>query len=133
MTDSKIRPRDPVAALLDFSEDCEETADEARQELLAQGVDVDGFLSKVRARLAAQAEAERTAWLVNAREQLSKRLPPTSSDLYGAMDRASLLSALKARPAASAYFHKLETIEDEDLRTLLADLDDLDGDDQDPT
>lgn len=43
------RRRDPIAALLSFAVDLEESPEEAEAELRAMGVDVEAFLSRVRA------------------------------------------------------------------------------------
>ena len=47
---------DPIAALLDFAVDAEQTPEEAEQELREMGVDVDAFLARVRERRAREAE-----------------------------------------------------------------------------
>jgi hypothetical protein len=134
MADPKKPQRDPIAALLDFAVDVEQTSDEAEQELRATGVDVDGFLARARERRARQAEEERTSWLKTAREGLRQE-PPKSSSKYGSMRRPQLVAEYQQRrqQQAHAFFHKLDEISDDDLRTLLTDLDDLDRGQEDPT
>jgi hypothetical protein len=137
MGDPKEPARDPIASLLEFSADCEQTAEEAEQQLRAAGVDVDGFVTRLKERLAKQADEVRLGWLTAARARISKSRATAIPYNYKTMSRASLIVALKERqssPAqAQAFFHKLDEVTDEDLRTLLMDLDDLDADDKDPT
>jgi hypothetical protein len=52
MADPKMPSRDPIAALLEFSADYEQTPGEAEQELRAAGVDVGGFVTRLKERLA---------------------------------------------------------------------------------
>lgn len=134
MADPKKPLRDPIAALLDFAVDVEQTGDEAEQELREMGIDVDGFLARARERRARQAEEERTAWLRKAREGLRTRSARAPSK-YASMERAQLVAEYKRHEQrqASAFFHKLDAVSDDDLRTLLADLDDLDDGQEDPT
>jgi hypothetical protein len=137
MADSRRASRDPIAALLEFSEDYEQTPEEAEEELRAAGVDVGGFVGRLKTRLTDQADEVRLAWLTTARAT-----PKTPADIpvrgkYVGMERKTMLAALKLRQTSSpeqaqAYFHKLDEVKDDDLRTLLTDLDDLD-DEEDPT
>lgn len=64
--------RDPIASLLDFAVDVEQTPEEAAQELREAGVDVDGFLARVRARRAAEAPADPIDRAREAAENLRK-------------------------------------------------------------
>lgn len=134
MADPKKPLRDPIAALLEFAIDIEQTGDEAEQELREMGVDVDGFLARARERRARQAEEERTAWLRKAREGLRRQSTKTSTR-YASMERAQLVAEFKRREQQQSYafFHKLDEVGDDDLRTLLADLDELDDGQEDPT
>ena len=133
MADPKKPLRDPIAALLDFAVDVEQTPEEAEQELREAGVDVAGFLARARERRARHADEERTAWLRAAREGLRKA-PEKGYSRYGTMDRSQLIAEYQGRQhQVQAFFHKLDTIRDDDLRTLLVDLDDLDDGQEDPT
>jgi len=136
MADPKRPARDPIASLLESSVEYEQTADEAELELRAKGVDVDGFAARLKARLAKQQEEARLSWLSAARTKLAKSDPTVVPEKYKAMDRGSLIAELRNRQAAQAqaqaFFHKLDEVKDEDLRTLLVDLDELDRDDEDP-
>jgi hypothetical protein len=133
MAESKKPPRDPIAALLDFAVDVERTPEEAEKDLRAMGVDVDGFLARARERRARQAEEKRTAWLKTARAELGKE-PREPSPKYGSMGRSQLVAEYQRREQrqAQAFFHKLDEVTDDDLRTLLMDLDDLDDGQEDP-
>jgi hypothetical protein len=126
--------RDPIAALLDFGVEVEQSAEEAEQELREMGVDVDAFLARAKGRRAELADRDRTAWLRAAREGL-KTEPRSSSSKYGAMGRQQLIAEYHRRQQqqAQAFFHKLDEVSDDDLRTLLMDLDDLDDGQKDPT
>ena len=133
MAESKKSLRDPIAAMLDFAVDVDQTAEEAEQELRDASVDVDGFLARARARRAKQADDERTAWLRTAREALRNN-PHQTSSKYDAVPRAQLVAEYKRRQQQThAFFHKLDEITDDDLRTLLMDLDDLADGQEDPT
>lgn len=133
MADPKKPERDPIAALLHFAIDVEQTPEEAEQELRAMGVDVEGFLARVRARRAKQEDEDRTAWLRAAREKLRTETEKGTSR-YDSMGHAQLVAEFHRRKQqqAHAFFHKLEEIDDDDLRTLLMDLDDLDDGQEDP-
>ncbi len=137
MAEPKKPTRDPIAALLEFSTDYEQTAEEAEQELRTAGVDVDGFAMRLRERLAKQADEARLEWLTTARAKLAKSGVTVIPSRYETMDHAALIADLRERqslPAqAQAFFHKLDEVKDDDLRTLLTDLDDLARDDEDPT
>jgi hypothetical protein len=133
MADSKKPLRDPLAALLDFAVEDEQTPAEAAQELREMGVDVAAFLARARQRRARLADEDRTAWLRTAREGLHKE-PENASSRYGAMARPEMIAEYKRRQQqAQAFFHKLDEISDDDLRTLLMDLDDLEDGQEDPT
>jgi hypothetical protein len=123
MPDPKKSPRDAIAALLDLAAKDDQTADEAEAELRAAAVDVDGFLTRLRTRLSEEANAERLYWRTSAR-------PPARE--YKDLDRPALIAIVQERQAHVA-FHKLAEQTDDDLRTLLMDLDELADDDENPT
>jgi hypothetical protein len=120
-----------INALLDLSADEDQTFEEAQAELGAAGVDVAGFLGRLNARLKTQAEEERLAWLSDARRALSSARVKKAARDYKDLDRTALIALVQERQAHVA-FHKLEEQTDDDLRTTLMDLDELD-DDEDPT
>jgi hypothetical protein len=135
MPDPKKPQRDAIAALLDLAAKDDQTAEEAEVELRAAGVDVDGFLTRLRTRLDRQAEENRLTWLHDARRRLETRPGrPVPDDLLR-MDHAALVARVQKRQGEDgqhAYFHKLEELKDDDLRTLLMDLDDLGANDKEP-
>jgi hypothetical protein len=137
MGDPKKPDRDAIAALLEFSVDYEQTVEEAEQELRAAGVDVASFLARMRERQKRHEEEGRLAWLTTERAKLARRAtePRVVPAKYKAMRNDELIATLRQRQStpglAQAFFHKLDKITDDDLRTLLMDLDDLD-DEEDP-
>jgi hypothetical protein len=137
LSEPKKPVRDAVAALLDLAAGDEQTPEEAEAELRANGVDVDGFLGRLRTRLKNQAEEGRLAWLTSARAKLPKGGPTSILETYKAMDRGSLVAEFKNRQTlaerAQAWHHKLDEITDDDLRTLLMDFDALDAAAKDKT
>jgi len=133
VSDPKDRPRDPIAAMLTLSVEIEQSPADAEAELRELGVDVDLFLARVRQRRAQEDEHERLAWLRAARDSLETGVIPVPSR-YMTMDHEQLVDEFRRREQqAHAYFHKLERLTDDDLRSLLADLDELERDEEDPT
>jgi hypothetical protein len=126
MAEPKKPSRDPIAALLDFAVDIEETPEEAERELRAMGVDVDSFLAQARERRERHDKVQRTAWLRAARAGLAEE-PAQASSMYASLARPQLVAEYRQRQQtqAQAFFHKLDEVSDDDLRTLLMDLDDL--------
>ena len=127
MADPRKPQRDAIDALLRLDVNVDETPAEAEAELRAMGVDVDGFLARARERRAKHDEEKRTAWLRTARTGIGKTTPRSAAK-YVAMSHEQLVADFHARKQreVQAYFHKLEEINDDDLRTLLTDLDELD-------
>ena len=123
------KPRDILAELLGEPDGEAMTKEEIAAELAGARVDVPAFLAKVRARVKEVDEAERLAWKEAARKKLASRRT-ISTGKYEHSDRETLLAEIARRQARSdqtrAYFHKLEELADEDLRTWLEDDDSLD-------
>jgi hypothetical protein len=132
MPDPKKSPRDAIVALLELAAKDDPTADEAEAELRAAGVDVDGFLTRLRTRLADEANAERLSWLASARRDLASHRARRPARDYKDLDRPGLIALVQERQAHVA-FHKLQEQTDDDLRTMLMDLDELADDNEDPT
>jgi hypothetical protein len=133
MTNSKTPPRDAIGAILSFATDEDQTPEEAAEELKAAGVDVEAFLARLDERVKEQEKAKRLAWLAEAQERVAKRKArrrPARD--YSDMDHDALVKMLQERQAAGQQvaFHKLEDLDDADLRTLLLDLDDDDGEEE---
>lgn len=129
MTKPRKTQRETIDALLEFSsEHLDETT--ARAELEASGVDVAAFLTKVRSKVKAAQDEKRLAWLREGREALQRNATVNPSPRYLGMARPELEARLRARPMgggeAGAFFHKLEELTDDDLRSLLADIEELD-------
>ena len=114
------RKRDAIDALLGLDVNVDETPAEAEAELRSMGVDVDGFRARARERRAKHEEAKRTAWLRTARAGIDKTTPRSAAK-YATMSHEQLVADFQSRKQreAQAYFHKLEKINDDDLRTLL--------------
>lgn len=95
MADSKKPLLDLIAALLDFAADVEQTPEEAEQELRERGVDVDGFLARVRARRAKQADEERTdelhAEVHRLRAERAKAIADATQDAWEQLASANAL------------------------------------------
>lgn len=129
MASAKKPQRDSLDVLLEYSAEHDDP-ETARAELEAEGVDVPAFLSKVKARIAAVQNEARLSWLHEAKRSQQPLKVSDRKATYSSMERAELEARLRARATASlqagAYFYKLESQSDDDLRSLLADLDDLD-------
>lgn len=117
---------DLLSRLLDFA-DSEVTNAEAEAELREQGVDVDSFQRRLRQHLAGREKRERLQWRTAAREKM-REYGVDASPRYANMNRAQLQAALLARQdriARAAFHHKLKEMTEDDLRSMLADLDSL--------
>lgn len=130
MTDRKKKsPKKALDDLVDFAHLSDDAPVDAEAELRSAGVDVSAFLAKVHEGIARVEDEERLAWLRAARETASKPERTRSASKYAGLSRAELEGLVRKRDVgggeASAYFHKLEKHTEEDLRTLLEDLDDL--------
>ena len=129
---SPRKPRDVVSGLLDWVEEDEQapTESDTDAELAAAGVDVGAFLATVRGRIAQVEEEERLRWREEARKKIAAHRHERTGR-YDAFDHAALVAELSRRQApsgsAQAFFHKLEELTDDDLRTLLEDQDALEG------
>jgi hypothetical protein len=126
------KPRHVVSGLLDWGEqdEREPTVAATAEELAAAGVNVPAFLTRVRGRIAQVEEEDRLRWRDDARQKMATHAQePTGR--YDAHDHAALVAELSRRQAGAggtqAFFHKLEELTDDDLRTLLEDQDALEG------
>jgi len=130
MTDRKKKsPKEALDALMDFAHLADDAPADAEAELRSAGVDIDAFMARVHEGIARVEEEDRLAWLRAARETASRPEPRRPASKYVGLSRAELEALVLRREVgagqASAYFHKLEEHTEEDLRTLLEDLDDL--------
>ncbi|MBI1945009.1 MAG: hypothetical protein HYS27_04895 [Deltaproteobacteria bacterium] len=114
---------DVLGAALAFAEDRSPTPEEARKELEAQGVDVDAFHTKVFARVRAAQKAQRLAWQDAARAKVDKfnEVDWPESD-FKPLAREQLVLKLREVPEARAHMKNLDELTDDDLRTILADI-----------
>lgn len=126
------KPRDVVSGLIDWVEQDEEATvqSDTEAELAAAGADVPAFLARVRDRIAHVEEADRLKWRDEAQKKMAAHRQERTGR-YDEYDRAALLAELSRRQAAQvgaqAFFHKLEVVTDDDLRSLLEDQDALEG------
>jgi hypothetical protein len=129
MASTKKTAEQTIDALLAFSSEHDDETT-ARAELEADGVDVADFLAKVRTRIDQAQDEKRLAWLHEGRRALGALQVRDRAARYEGLSRGELEARLRSRPVgpseASAHFHKLETLTDDDIRSLLADLDELD-------
>jgi hypothetical protein len=129
---SPRKPRDVVSGLLDWVEEDEHASATADidAELAAAGADVPAFLARLRTRISVVEEEERLRWREEARKKIAAHRHERTGR-YDAYDHAALVAELARRQAgasgAQAFFHKLEELTDDDLRTLLEDQDALEG------
>jgi hypothetical protein len=121
-------PRDTIDELLDFATDRVEPREEAEAILRADGVDVDGFLARLRARVKGQRDATRLAPLNSARYAISRQRTQRVDSRYAGMGREALWDEVRGRGLAGTHYHKLEELTDDDLRTWLEDADAIDED-----
>lgn len=131
------RPRRSVGqTLAERTDDIEYTAAEARARLVEDGVDVDGFLARLNDRVKQERERERLRPLLAARERVQARRGSTRSfaERYASWDGPQLEAEVRRRDAAGLHHatghHNFEKLTVEDMRTLLADQDELDADDE---
>jgi predicted AAA+ superfamily ATPase len=121
MTKRDKDDRDELLALLEDVADYEQSVDEAREELAADGVNVSAFLARVQRAVDEQKKEERLSWRNEAKrnaEQFEKSQGVAS--IFASMTRAEL-EAAAAPYAAELHYKNLKEHTDEDLRTLLED------------
>ena len=116
-----------IKRLLDFAGDAELTDEEVRAELKLDGVDPDEVTKRILANVAAKRKAARlAAWQPAAQQKAELFKARASSDKYVGLPRAELLALASARPLQQVAFRNFDDVTDDDLRTLLADSDELD-------
>lgn len=124
-------PREVLSGLLGWTEHDKETSTNGNvdDELAAAGADVPAFLARVRERIAQVEEHDRLSWRAEARQKMAAHQQQRTGR-YDALDHAALVAEVTRRQAAGtsaaqAFFHKLEKLTEDDLRTLLEDQDAL--------
>lgn len=109
-----------LALLVDVAEH-DQTADEAEKELIADGVNVSGFLARVHQAVQQKQKEERLAWRKEARRNADAF--GETQDLsarYAAMTYAELVAEAQ-KHADQLHFKNFEEATEDDLRTQLAD------------
>ncbi len=131
------RPKRSIGqTLAERTDDIEYTADEARARLVEDGIDGDGFLARLNDRVKEERERDRLRPLLAARERVQARRGSTRSfaERYAGWDGPRLEAEVRRRDAAGLHHatghHNFEKLTVEDMRTLLADQDELDADDE---
>lgn len=135
MTDEG-QPKRPIAQTLAArTAEIEYTAEEARTRLTEDGVDVDGFLGRLRARVKEERDKDRLRPLLAARARIEARRDRRrpAQQMYLSWDAPQLEAELRRREAEGRHatgHHNYEKLTIEDMRTLLVDQDELDADDE---
>lgn len=131
MTDPKRKdPGQVLDELIYFADVSDDSSSDATEELRAAGVNIDAFMAEVSARILQVEDEDRLAWLRAAREKGAWSEPNSRTAKYAGFSHHELVGHVRKREVAggqaSAFFYKLDRLTEEDLRTLLEDLDDLD-------
>lgn len=135
MTDEGQLKRPIAQTLAARTGEVEYTAEEARTRLTEDGVDVDAFLARLRARVKEERDNDRLRPLLAARERVQARRQRGGGarQLYLSWDAPQLEAELRRREAEGRHatgHHNYEKLTVDDMRTLLADQDELDADDE---
>jgi predicted AAA+ superfamily ATPase len=121
MTKRDKDERDEILALLEHVADYEQSVDEAREELAADGVNVSAFLARVQSAVDVQKKEERLSWRNEAKRNAEQFVDiQAATSIFASMSRAEL-EAAAAPYAAEFHYKNLKEHTDEDLRTLLED------------
>lgn len=113
-----------------------QSIEEVHQELLDMGIDGKDFTAKIKEKVASAVEKERLSWIENARKEMSQAFKPAIASKTVPKDRASIVSILKEKiigltnagyEVPEAYFHKFEYATNEDLLTIIEDLEQLEA------
>lgn len=120
MTKRDKEKRDGILALLEAVSDYDQTANEAKESLEAEGVDVSAFLARVQQAVGAKKKEDRLAWQREAQEK-RERFANTQELLlpFANMSRAELEAAVAA--GERAFYMNFQEHTDDDLRRILAD------------
>jgi hypothetical protein len=110
-----------LLGLLLESAEHEQTAEEAEEELLADGVNLSAFIGRVHDEVRQKQADARLAWRHQARRNADEFAQTEGLfAAYSAMGRTELVAEAK-KYAADVHFKNFEEATDDDLRTLLAD------------
>ncbi len=125
MSHNTLKDAKAIGTLLDFAEGAEFTEAEGDAELKADGVNVEAFTANILARVAARKKQARLSWQAVARAKSEDFKCRGRTEKYAGLSKEALLGLLSARPLAQVAFRNFDELKEEDLRTLLADADDL--------
>jgi len=120
MTERDKEKRDGILALLEAASDYDQTADEAKESLEAEGVDVSAFLARVQQAVDEKKIEERLGWRREA--QAKRELFAQTHELllpFATMNRAELEAAVASGERTFNMNFTRHT--DDDLRRILAD------------
>lgn len=111
-----------ILGLLVDAAEHDQTPDEAEAELVADGVNVTGFLARVHQAIQEKQKEERLSWREDARRNADAFAQTRDmSAMYESMTRAELISEAQ-KHHEQLHFKNFEEASDEDLRSQLADL-----------
>ena len=110
-----------ILALLVDTAEHDQTAEEAEQELIGDGVNVTGFLARVHQAVQQKQKDERLAWRNDARRNADAFSQTHDMfDRFASMTRAELVAEAYRYPD-QLHFKNFEKATDDDLRSQLAD------------
>lgn len=110
-----------ILALLVDAAEHDQTPEEAEQELVADGVNVTGFLARVHQAVQQKQKEERLAWRNDARRNADAFAQTQDmSDRFASMTHAELVAEAQRYPD-QLHFKNFEEASDDDLRSQLAD------------
>lgn len=110
-----------ILALLVDAAEHEQTPEEAEAELVADGVNVSGFLGRMHQAIQEKQKEERLAWRKDARRNADAFAQTQNmSARYASMTRAELIVEAK-KHHEQLHFKNFEEASDDDLRSQLAD------------
>lgn len=110
-----------ILALLVDAAEHDQTPEEAEQELVADGVNVTGFLARVHQAVQQKQKEERLAWRNDARRNADAFAQTQDmSDRFAAMSHAELVAEAQRYPD-QLHFKNFKEATADDLRSHLAD------------
>ncbi len=110
-----------VLALLVDAAEHDQTPEEAEQELVADGVNVTGFLARVHQAVQQKQKEERLGWHNDARRNANAFAQTQDMfDRFASMNHAELVAQAQRYPD-QLHFKNFDEATDDDLRTQLAD------------
>jgi hypothetical protein len=110
-----------ILGLLVDAAEHEQTPEEAEAELVADGVNVTGFLARVHQAIQEKQKEERLAWRKDARRNADAFAQTQDmSSMFDTMTRAELIAEAQ-KYHDQLHFKNFEEASDEDLRSQLAD------------